>query len=107
MTDKILVFSNCDSADEAGRIARALVEARAAACVNIVPGVMSLYHWQGKIEEAAEWTLLIKTTRSLFPAVCAELRRVHSYEVPEIIAVPIIEGDPAYLDWIDRETARS
>jgi periplasmic divalent cation tolerance protein len=107
MTDKILVLSNCGSADEASRIARTLVEARLAACVNIVPGVLSLYRWQDAIEQAAEWTLLIKTTRAHFPALCAELRRAHSYEVPEIIALPIIDGDGAYLDWIDRETSQS
>ena len=104
MTDKILVFSNCGTAEEANRVARALVEARLAACVNIVPGVMSLYHWQGAIEEAPEWTLMIKTKRSLFSDLCAELRRVHSYHVPEIIAIPIVDGHLEYLDWIDRET---
>jgi periplasmic divalent cation tolerance protein len=105
MTDKILVLSNCGTGEEAGRVARALVEARLAACVNVVSGVLSLYRWQGAIEEAPEWTLLIKTTRSQFPALCTELRRVHSYQVPEIIAIPIVEGDAAYLDWMDRETA--
>src|SRR5688572_30725428 len=104
MTDKILVFSNCGTADEASRVARALVESRLAACVNVVPGVLSLYHWQDAIDEAPEWTLLIKTRRALFPALCAELRKVHSYQVPEIIAVPILDGDTAYLDWIDRES---
>ena len=106
MTDKILVLSNCGTAEEAGRVARALVEARLAACVNVVPGVLSLYHWQGAIEEAAECTLLIKTTRQQFPALCTELRRVHSYQVPEIIAIPIVDGDAAYLDWIDRESSK-
>ena len=104
MTDKILVFSNCGTAEEAKRIARTLVESRLAACVNIVPGVQSIYHWKSAIEEASEWTLLIKSTRAHFPALCAELRRVHSYQVPEIIAVPIVDGDSAYLEWIDRET---
>jgi periplasmic divalent cation tolerance protein len=107
MTDKILVMSNCGTAEEANRLARALVEARLAACVNIVPGVLSLYHWQGAIEEAAEWTLLIKSTRAHFAALCSELRRVHSYQVPEIIALPIVDGDTSYLEWIDRETTQS
>jgi periplasmic divalent cation tolerance protein len=66
--------------------------------------VQSLYWWQGAIEEAPEWTLTIKTTRSQFAALCSELRRVHSYHVPEIIAVPIVDGHVEYLDWIDRET---
>ena len=66
MTEKILVFSNCGSEEEARRIARALVEARVAACVNIVPGIQSIYHWQGAIQEDSEWMLVIKSTRSLF-----------------------------------------
>jgi periplasmic divalent cation tolerance protein len=103
MTDKILVYSNCGTAEEARRVARALLEARLAACVNIVPGVLSIYHWQGAIEEAAEWTLVIKTKRELFAGLCAELRRVHSYVVPEVIAVPVVDGHAEYLDWIDRE----
>jgi periplasmic divalent cation tolerance protein len=107
MTDKILVMSNCGTAEEAGKVARALLDARLAACVNIVPGVLSLYHWQGAIEEAAEWTLLIKSTRAHFSALCSELRRVHSYQVPEIIALPIVDGDASYLEWIERETTQS
>jgi periplasmic divalent cation tolerance protein len=103
MTDKILVFSNCGSAEEANRVARALVEARLAACVNVIPGVLSVYQWQGAIEEATEWTLMIKTKQSLFAALCSELRRIHSYEVPEVIAIPISAGYSEYLDWIDRE----
>lgn len=104
MTDKILVISNCGTSEEAHEVARALIEARLAACVNIVPGVQSIYHWQGAIEEAAEWTLLIKTRRTLFDRLCAELRRTHSYQVPEVIAIPIIDGHSEYLAWIERET---
>ncbi|MBI1897316.1 MAG: divalent-cation tolerance protein CutA [Acidobacteria bacterium] len=103
MTDKIVVFSNCASGEEAERVARALVEQRLAACVNIIPGVRSIYHWQGAIEEAGEWTLLIKTTRSRFERLEAALRRIHSYQVPEVIAVPVIAGAHSYLEWMDRE----
>jgi periplasmic divalent cation tolerance protein len=106
LTDKIVVFSNCGSAEEASRVARALIERRLAACVNIIDGVKSIYHWQGAIEEASEWTLLIKTQRSLFTELCAELRRVHSYQVPEVIAVPIVDGHLDYLEWIERETGQ-
>jgi periplasmic divalent cation tolerance protein len=101
MTDKIVVFSTCGSADEALRVGRALVEAKVAACVNVVPGVQSIYEWQGTIENAAEWLLVIKSRRDLFPQLMAELRRVHSYEVPEAIAIPIEDGLPEYLRWMD------
>jgi periplasmic divalent cation tolerance protein len=107
MTDKILVFSNCGTADEAQRIARALVETRLAACVNIMPAVQSVYHWQGAIESAEEWTLLIKSRRPLFEKLRQTLCQIHSYQVPEVIAVPIVDGDAAYLEWIGRETNSS
>lgn len=106
MTDKIVVFSNCGSAEEAGQVARKLVEARVAACVNIVPGVRSLYHWQGKVEDSSEWMLIIKTRRDLFDKLSSELRKLHSYQVPEIVAMPLVDGSEDYLDWIDRETDR-
>ena len=104
MTDKIVVLSTCGSEVEAERVARALVEAKLAACVNIVPGVRSIYRWQGKVEEAAECLLVIKTRRELFTQLSSELRRVHSYEVPEGIALSVLDGLPEYLSWIDRET---
>jgi periplasmic divalent cation tolerance protein len=105
MTEKILVLSNCGSEEEARRVARALVEARVAACVNIVPGIQSVYHWQGAIQEDSEWMLVIKSTRSMFDSLSAELRKIHSYQVPEVLAIPIIAGDQNYLDWMDREIA--
>jgi len=104
MTDKILVLSNCGSEEEASRIARHLVETRVAACVNILPAVKSIYRWKGAVEEAAEWTLLIKTRRDLFPALSTAVRGMHSYEVPELIAIPIVEGLHEYLGWIDDST---
>lgn len=84
-------------------MARALVEARLAACVNIVPGVRSVYHWQGAVQEDSEWMLIIKSTRPLFEQLAAELRKIHSYEVPEVLAIPVVAGDEAYLEWVDRE----
>ena len=104
MTDKIVVYSSCGTAEEADRVARALVDSRTAACVNIVPAVRSIYRWQGKVEDATEWLLLIKTRRALLPQLTAALRAIHSYEVPEIVAVPVVDGLPEYLDWIQRET---
>ena len=103
MTDKIVVFSACGSSEEAQKLARQLVEKRVAACVTIVPGAQSIYHWQGKIEESAEWLLIIKTRRDLFDALKSELQGMHSYQTPEIVAVPIVAGLEAYVAWMDRE----
>jgi periplasmic divalent cation tolerance protein len=103
MTEKIIVFSNCGSEEEARRVAKALVEARVAACVNILPRIQSIYHWQGAIEEETEWMLVIKSTRPMFDTLCAELRKIHSYEVPEVLALPVIAGSQDYLNWMDRE----
>lgn len=104
MTDKVLVLSNCGSAEEAERIARRLVDLRLAACANISGPVRSIYRWKGAVEDAQEWGIAIKTTAALFPQLRDELRRVHSYETPEIIAVPIVDGLDEYLDWIGEET---
>ena len=103
MTEKIIVLSTCGSQDEARRVARSLVDAKLAACVNILPGVQSIYHWQGAVQEEQEWMLVIKSTRPLFDRLCSELRKVHSYQVPEAIAIPVVDGHQDYLDWIDRE----
>jgi periplasmic divalent cation tolerance protein len=105
MTDKIAVLATCGSPEEARRIARHLVEKRVAACVNIVDGATSVYHWQGAIEESTESLLVIKSSRPLFDRLRAEIRRVHSYQVPEIVALGIIDGSPDYLDWMNRELA--
>lgn len=105
MTDKIVALSTCGSAEEAQRVARGLVESRTAACVNIVPGVRSIYRWKGVVEDAGEWLLVIKTTQARFEAMRAELVRLHSYEVPECVALPVLDGLASYLDWIAAETA--
>ncbi|MBI4873237.1 MAG: divalent-cation tolerance protein CutA [Acidobacteria bacterium] len=104
MTDKIVVLCTCGSAGEAERVSSALVESRAAACVNIVPGLTSVYRWQGAVERASEWLLVIKSRRELFPKIRAEIERLHSYETPEIVALPVVDGAEAYLGWLDRET---
>lgn len=103
MTDKITVWTTCESRLDADKIANALVEARLAACVNIVP-VSSIYRWKGKVEHAEELLLLIKTRRPLFGKLRAALERLHPYDVPELIALPIADGLEAYLDWIEKET---
>lgn len=86
--------------EEAGRIAEALVEARLAACVQILPAIESIYHWKGEIARDNEVLLLAKSTRERFAALEARVRELHSYETPEIIALPITEGSADYLKWL-------
>jgi periplasmic divalent cation tolerance protein len=100
MTDKILVLTTAGSKEEARKIGRALVERLLAACVNIVPHVGSIYRWEGEIEEAEEFMLIAKTTRSAFTRVRDAIRELHSYDLPECICVPIEEGSVEYLSWI-------
>ena len=102
MTDKRVVLVTCGTEEEASRIARALVEERLAACVNIVDApVRSVYRWKGRIETAEERLLLIKTRRGRLKALEAAVKRLHSYETPEMIALPIAEGSRAYLAWVE------
>ena len=103
MTDKIVLLTTCSSAEEAEKIARALVEKRLAACVNVLPGVRSFYRWKDALEDASEWLLLIKSKHELFDALRAELEKIHSYEVPEILALPIVAGSANYLNWLETE----
>jgi periplasmic divalent cation tolerance protein len=105
MTDKIVVLSTCGSAEEAAQIARALVDKKLAACVNVMPGVRSFYRWKGAIEDQQESLLVIKSSRGLFDQLRVEIEKLHSYEVPEVIAVPIVDGSEGYLEWLERELA--
>ena len=107
MTDKIVVFSACSTLDEARGIARKLIEDRLAACVNVMPGVRSFYRWKGAIEEADECLLVIKSSRDLLDRLRLELEKAHTYEVPEVVAVPIVAGAPNYLNWLDNELKSS
>ena len=100
MTDNIVILSTCANAEDAERIARVLVEARVAACVNVLPGVRSFYRWEGEVEDEAEFLLVIKSSRAHFDALRSTLEKAHPYEVPEIIALPIIAGAPNYLNWL-------
>ncbi len=105
--DEIVVLTTADAAEAAHRIATSLVNAGEAACVNIIPGIRSIYRWQGRVCDEAEVLLLIKTTRGFFEAVRSRIRALHSYEVPEIIALPLAAGDAAYLNWIGAQLGRS
>ncbi len=104
MTDKIVVLSTCGSPEEGEKIARALVERRLAVCVNVLPGARSIYWWKGAVEEAAECLLVIKTTRECFERLRAEFPALHSYDLPELVALPVVDGLEAYLSWIGDST---
>jgi len=105
MTDKIVVFSTCSTADEAGKLARHLVDQRLAACVNVIRTVDSYYRWKGEVQQDEEFLLVIKTSRELFGRLRAEWDKQHSYQIPELIALPIIDGAPNYLNWMEGELA--
>ena len=100
----LLVLTNCPDEEVANAIALAVVEAGLAACVNILPRVQSIYRWQGAVESASEIPLLIKTTATNYAALEAAIREQHPYDIPEIIALPITQGLPAYLNWVATET---
>jgi len=106
MTDKIVLFVTCAGPEEARRIATHLIESRLAACVNLLPPVRSIYHWKGAIEEGEETLMIIKSARPVFEQLKAAIIRLHSYEVPEIIALPIVDGSAPYLAWMDHELTR-
>ena len=96
----VVAFSTAGSPDEARRIATALVSEQLAACVNVIDNIHSIYRWQGAIESAAESMMLIKTRATLLPAIELRLRDLHSYDVPELVAIPIRLGAQPYLDWL-------
>ena len=100
MTDKIVVLSTCATREEAEKLARVLLDQRLAACVNVIPGMRSYYRWKGAIESAEECLLVIKSSRELFASIGAVLEKEHSYEVPELLALPVLEGATNYLNWL-------
>ncbi len=103
MTNKIVVFSTCGSEAEAERLARLLINERLATCVNLVAPVRSFYRWKGALESATEWMLIIKSSRDLFDRLRVVLEGAHSYELPEVLAVPVIDGSPNYMQWLESE----
>jgi len=106
MSEHRIVLTAAGSNEEAQQIAHALVERCLAACVNIVSPVQSVYRWNGKVESAQEWLLLIKTTSTTFPQVRNLIRELHSYDLPECIQLNIEDGSPTYLKWITESVER-
>ena len=104
MTDVLAVLITAPNEDEAARIANDIVGARLAACANIIRGVRSIYQWQGKVEDDSEVLMIVKTRAELFGALEKRVKELHSYTVPEIIALPVVHGSEGYLAWIGEET---
>jgi periplasmic divalent cation tolerance protein len=102
--ESIVVFITASNEDEAVRISRGLVEAGLAGCVNVVRNIRSIYRWQGKIEDEAEVLMIAKTRQNLFSKLSEKVKELHSYSVPEIIALPIVEGSEDYLNWLKEVT---
>ena len=105
MTKARIILTTAGSQKEADKIAHALVERRLAACVNIVPRIESVYRWQGKVESATEWLLVIKTQAELFEHVRDAVKELHSYDLPECVMLEVSAGSQEYLDWIAKNTA--
>ncbi len=104
MPEFIIVFATCGSEGEALKIANSLVEERLAACVNLISPVRSIYRWEGKIWDEKEWILIIKTQKERFGELERKVKSLHSYSVPEIIGLPIVEGASSYLEWLEEMT---
>jgi periplasmic divalent cation tolerance protein len=100
MTDKIVVLCTCASKEDGERLARALIASRLAACVSLIPAVQSCYRWKGEIETAVECLAVIKSSRGLFASLSSAIERLHPYDVPEILALPVVEGSQNYLSWM-------
>jgi periplasmic divalent cation tolerance protein len=101
MTDRIVVLMTAGSQEEAGRIAEVLVTEMLAACVNVIPGVTSVYRWEGRVQRDQEWLLVAKSRSDVLDALVQRVQALHSYDVPEVIALPLIGGSEPYLRWID------
>ena len=103
-TEYITVLITAPNEEEAAKISRTIVEESLAACVNIIRSVRSIYRWQGSVEDESEVLMIAKTKRALFDRLKGRIKELHSYEVPEIIGLPVIEGSKQYLDWLSQET---
>jgi len=100
MSEPLLVLITAGSEQEAGDIATALVAERLAACVNVVPGITSVYRWQGEVQRDREWLLVVKSRRDVLDDLVQRVRELHSYDLPETIALPLVGGSAPYLDWL-------
>ena len=103
-TEYIIVFITAPNEEEAARISHAIVGEKLAACVNIIRSVRSIYRWQGRVEDEQEVLMIVKTKRTLFERLQGRVKELHSYSVPEIIGLPVVEGSKQYLDWLGQET---
>jgi periplasmic divalent cation tolerance protein len=106
MEDFIVVFVTAGSSAEADQLARTLVEEQLAACVNRIKSIVSVYRWEGKVEQSEEELLIIKSQKDRFPGLEKRIREIHSYSVPEIIALPIVRGSQGYLQWLEEQLAQ-
>ncbi|MCP4254403.1 MAG: divalent-cation tolerance protein CutA [Candidatus Scalindua sp.] len=104
MSDHIIIYITAGSASEAKKIGHTLVEEKLVACSNIISPIRSIYSWQGKICDDKEALMILKTRKKLFKQIIKRVEEIHSYDVPEIIAMPIIDGSSKYLSWINEET---
>jgi periplasmic divalent cation tolerance protein len=100
MNDAVVVLTTVENTEDGERLARLLVELELAACVQLLPPMTSIYRWQGKIERASETLLLIKTTREAYPELEIAVKQNHSYQMPELIVLPVEDGSKDYLDWL-------
>jgi periplasmic divalent cation tolerance protein len=101
-----VVLLTAPDEEQAERLAHSLVEERLAACVNLVPGVRSVYRWEGRVEAAGEWLLVVKTRADRTEALAARVRELHSYALPEVLELPAVGGSAAYLDWVRKESSQ-
>ena len=103
MSERLVVLMTAGSQEEAEEIANALVKEMLAACVNVLPGVTSVYRWEGEVQRDQEWLLIAKTTRQVLDHLVRRVQALHSYDLPEIVALPVVGGNQAYLRWVDGE----
>lgn len=103
MIDKVIAYTTCKDVTEAEKLARHIVERRLAASVSIVPGVGSFYYWKGSLRHEQELLLIIKSSRGAVKILGREIEKLHSYELPQLVVIPIVDGSPNYLAWLERE----
>ncbi len=103
MTEYIQIFTTTENKEDAEKIAKEVVEKRLAACAQVLGPIESTYWWEGEVEKAKEWLCIMKSRNDLFEKLEAAIKKIHPYDVPEILAVPVIAGNKSYLEWLDRE----